>query len=261
MNRIQKSPNQLRIEIAEMIANGGEGHIPSSFSIVDILYSLYNSIPNLGDSGCAKKFVLSKGHGSAALYIVLAACNLIPDSYISHYGKSGSKLGGHPERKKVPAIEASTGSLGHGFPFAVGLALSSRIKLELGGVICLVGDGECQEGTIWEAASIASNQKLGNVLAIVDWNGSAAQLQPIENMKQKWQAFGWHAEVVDGHDTELMDSIFENLDFEGDVPRVVIAKTTKGKGVNFLEGHGIWHHKMPGKEEFALIMKELSSEP
>lgn len=251
--------NKLRMRIVEMIFAGGEGHIPSSFSIVDIVKSVYSSFPDLGSHNSDTKFVLSKGHGSAALYVVLNSCGLLPDEYLKNYGRPGSQLGGHPERKKVPAIEASTGSLGHGFPFAVGMALSSRItKDNLKKIIVLLGDGECQEGTIWEAASVASNQRLGNILAIVDWNGSAAQLQAVENLDLKWKSFGWNVIEVDGHNTQQLMEVMMKYSFLSDTPTVVIAKTTKGKGVSFLEGHGVWHHRLPNEAEMIEIRKELS---
>jgi transketolase len=254
------SANVLRLRIAEMIFSGGEGHIPSSFSILDIVRSIYCALPELGQDLSSTKFVLSKGHGSAALYVVLNSCGLLPDSYISNYGKPGSKIGGHPERQIVPAIEASTGSLGHGFPFAVGLSLSTKIKkTKPSKIISLVGDGECQEGTIWEAAAIAANQKLGNMLVFVDWNGSAAQLQPLESLAMKWESCGWKAVELDGHDCEGLIQFLINHDFSSNIPTVVLAKTTKGKGVSFMEGHGAWHHKLPNLEEMNQIRAELAS--
>ena len=257
--RIMENSNSLRLRVAEMIYFGGEGHIPSSFSILDIVSSVYSAFPELGLESSKTKFVLSKGHGSAALYVVLNSCELLADSFISNYGKPGSRIGGHPERHVVPAIEASTGSLGHGFPFAVGLALSAKIVDE-GDVkiICLVGDGECQEGTIWEAAAIAANQKLGSLLVFVDWNGSAAQLQPVENLALKWKSCGWHCLELDGHDIDGLVNFLINHDFTRDAPTVVLAKTTKGKGVSFLEGHGSWHHKLPSEDEMNQIRSELS---
>lgn len=252
--------NVLRLRIAEMIFSGGEGHIPSSFSILDIVRAVYCSFPELGQEASTTKFVLSKGHGSAALYVVLNSCGLLPDSFIDNYGKLGSRIGGHPERRIVPAIEASTGSLGHGFPFAVGLSLSAKIqKIDSSKIISLLGDGECQEGTVWEAAAIAANQKLGNMLAFVDWNGSAAQLQPLENLAMKWESCGWKAIELDGHNSEELVGFLLAHDFTSDIPTVILAKTTKGKGISFMEGHGSWHHKMPNLDEMNLIRKELKS--
>ena len=258
MQNIETS-NSLRLRLAEMIYSGGEGHIPSSFSILDILHAIYTTIPDVGLESSSTKFVLSKGHGSAALYVVLNSCGLLPDSYITNYGKPGSKIGGHPERHLVPAIEASTGSLGHGFPFAVGLSLGTRINRQKSAkTIVVVGDGECQEGTIWEAATIAANQKLGNLLVFVDWNGSAAQLQPIENLELKWKSCGWNTLGLDGHNFNEINKLLLKHDFSSETPTVVLAKTIKGKGVSFLEGHGPWHHKLPNEAEMFQIRRELS---
>ncbi len=258
IRKIENS-SKLRLRIAEMIYAGGEGHIPSSFSILDIVRAIYSAFPEIGQEASSSKFILSKGHGSAALYVVLNSCGLLADSFISNYGRPGSKIGGHPERHVVPAIEASTGSLGHGFPFAVGLSLSTKIKkIEAAKIISLVGDGECQEGTVWEAAAIAANQKLGNLLVFVDWNGSSAQLQPLENLAARWQSCGWRTIEIDGHQpVALMDFLLSH-DFTSNVPTVVLARTTKGKGVSFLEGHGSWHHKLPNPDEMNQIRMELS---
>jgi len=262
MNDIEvssKTVRQLRWQIAKMISSGGEGHIPSSFSILDIIFAIYSFGLRREKNDFVDKFVLSKGHGAAALYVVLAEFGIIPWELISHYGKSGSVLGGHPDRSKIPGVEANTGSLGHGQPFAVGLALANKILKSNERIFCLVGDGECQEGTIWEAANIATNQKLSNLVVIVDWNGSAAQLQPIENLRLKWLAFGWEVLECDGNNLRSLKETLEELNFETPKPKVIIAKTTKGYGVSFLEGHGEWHHKIPNSEQLSQIEKELTS--
>lgn len=254
-------PNYLRRQIAEMIYRSGEGHIPSAFSILDILIALYTTIPNLGNNTCQHKFVLSKGHGCAALYVVLASQNILSWEDINNYGTNGSKLGGHPDRNKQRGVEANSGSLGHGFPFSVGLCLGDKIKGNYQNrTYVLLGDGECQEGTTWEAASIAVNQNLNNLTTIIDWNGSASQLQPKEFLKEKWTAFGWRTIEVDGHDIPKMISVFESIHTETqEKPVAIIAKTTKGRGVSFIEGHGIWHHKIPNEQELRLIQMELDS--
>jgi transketolase len=172
----------LRLQVAQMITRGGEGHIPSSFSILDLVYGVYEYALRQSDNVYVDKFVLSKGHGAAALYAVLSHFDIIPKELLDQYGTSGSPLGGHPDRSKIPGVEANTGSLGHGMPFGTGLALGNKILKRDQRVFVLVGDGECQEGTIWEAANIASNNHLESLVVIVDWNGSAAQLQPIEKV-------------------------------------------------------------------------------
>jgi transketolase len=253
------NPSSLRKAIAEMISRSGEGHIPSAFSIVDILISLYSTVPSLGLPNSDNKFVLSKGHGCAALYVVLASKGILSWIDIENYGKNGSKLGGHPDRSKQSGVEANSGSLGHGFPFAVGLSLGDKLQgLHNKKTYVLLGDGECQEGTTWEAASIATNQNLTNLVAVIDWNGSASQLQPKEYLEEKWNAFGWKTIQVDGHDLTELNSLFATLQLgQAEKPVVVIARTTKGKGVSFIEGHGPWHHRIPNAQELDLIIREL----
>ena len=265
MSKVQTKPNSdLRLIIAEMVAASGEGHIPSSFSIIDILEVLYSKIlrfnPTEPDWTDRDYFVLSKGHGAAALFAILNKVGIIAKQHLDNYSLSSGILGGHPDATNVPGAEASTGSLGHGFPTAVGIALGLRIKEQGNKVFCLVGDGECHEGTIWESANIASNLKLGNLCVIVDFNGSAKQLMPHDEMTSKWAAFGWKAIEVDGHDVNQLHQTFQNLQF-GIVsqPTVIVANTVKGKGVSFIEGHGNWHHKIPSEDDMKLIRMELLS--
>ena len=241
-----------------MIYNGGEGHIPSSLSVVDIIYTIYLSGLRIKEGKYIDRFVLSKGHSAAALYVVLNEFGIIEDTILDNYGMTGSVLGGHPDRDKVPGVEANTGSLGHGMPFAVGLAMGAKIKKVDERIFTLVGDGECQEGTIWEAASIATNQSLGNLVVIVDWNGSAAQLQPIENLEAKWNAFGFDFYSCDGNSLIDLQETIQKIDFSKNQPKVILAKTIKGYGVDFLQGHGIWHHKIPSSEEMTIIEKKLA---
>ena len=253
----------LRIKIAEMVKRSGEGHIPSSFSIVDIVDHLYKKVLKVRpeDSNWSGRdyFILSKGHGCGAFYVVLHKYGFLSDQDILDYSTSKGILGGHPDSTTVPGVEASTGSLGHGFPTAVGIALGLKIKQKQNKVFVLLGDGECQEGTIWEAANIASNRKLNNLCAIVDWNGSAAQLMPIDDLPGKWKAFGWEVYEIDGHSEMDLDRVFKEIKLsKNDKPKVIVAKTIKGKGVTFTEGHGAWHHKVPSDEEMDLIIQELS---
>jgi transketolase len=204
-------------------------------------------------------FILSKGHGCLALYVNLHRHGFITDTDIELFCKKGGILGEHPDRSKVPGAEASTGSLGHGLSFAVGICLGLKIKTLSNRIFVLVGDGECQEGTIWEAANVARNRRLGNLCVIVDWNQSAMQLMPIDDMPKKWEAFGWNVHVVDGHNERELMNTLKNIDFKNDgIPTVIIAKTIKGKGVPMLEGHGIWHHRIPNKQEYQDIMNALS---
>ena len=253
----------LRLSIATLVQETGEGHIPSSYSIVDILDVLYGRIlrfrlnePRFEDRDF---FILSKGHGAAALFAVMHKYGLLSGSDLAHYGRPGGILGGHPDASKVPHVEASTGSLGHGFPSAVGISLGLRILGRGNRVFAVLGDGECHEGTIWESAHVAANLRLDSLTAIVDWNQSASQLMPIDDLPAKWQAFGWQVSEIDGHDSA---EIYETLTAQdtGGRPHAVIAHTTKGKGVSFMEGHGIWHHRIPSDAEMKLIQSELATQ-
>ena len=256
--------NELRKEIVDLVKRSGEGHIPSSFSIVDIIDVLYGHILNLTpettESSKRDYFVLSKGHGCAGLFVVLEKYGYITKQDLEYYSTSKGILGGHPDCTKVPSVEASTGSLGHGMLTALGVALGLKIKAMPNKVFCLVGDGECHEGTIWEGANVAANMNLGNFCVIVDWNQSAAQLMPKDDLTGKWRAFGWDVHEIDGHSTnELKSKLKKIRHSSGDVPQAVVAHTVKGKGVSFIEGHGRWHHRVPSEDEMIAIRAELEA--
>ena len=255
--------NNLRKKITETIYKGKDGHIPSAFSIIDILENLYQYHlkfdPNNPSWTNRDYFILSKGHGCVALYAVLEKYGFITQNDMNQFCTKDGILGEHPDCTKVPGVEASTGSLGHGLPFAIGISLGLRIGGKSNKVYVLVGDGECHEGTIWEAANVGTNLQLGNLCVIVDWNGSAAQLMPLDNLPAKWEAFGWNTQIIDGHSTEDLNKVFADTEFQiKGSPTAIIAKTVKGKGVPMLEGHGTWHHRIPNEEEFNLIMEALS---
>jgi transketolase len=253
----------LRKKIVEIVHRSKEGHIPSSFSIVDIINHLYENELRYNsqnpDWGERDYFILSKGHGCAGLYVVLEKFGFISSEDLQNYSSFQGILGGHPDMTKVPGVEASTGSLGHGFPTAIGLALGLRIQNKNNRIFCLIGDGECHEGTIWESANVGANQKLGNLCAIIDWNKSGAQLMPVDDVPSRWRAFGWETYVIDGHSHEELTKTFSSLNLSVDgKPKAVICNTIKGKGVSFLEGHGIWHHRIPSRQELLEINRELS---
>ena len=255
--------NDLRISIARMVHKSGEGHIPSSFSIIDIIDHLYGNVLQVDSTNTEwderDYFILSKGHGCGAFYATLHKYGFLEDKDIEDYSTFEGILGGHPDCTNVPGAEASTGSLGHGFPTAVGVALGLKIQNKDNKVFALLGDGECHEGTIWESANIASNRELDNLCAIVDWNGSAAQLMPKDDLPGKWKAFGWETYVIDGHSKKELTNVFDEIkNSKSKDPKAVIAKTIKGKGVSFTEGHGQWHHKIPNDAEMRLIEEELS---
>lgn len=253
----------LRKKIVDMTYRAGEGHIPSAFSIIDIIAYLYDNFLkfNPKDTQWQERdyFILSKGHGCAALYVVLEKHGFISQNDLDNKSKKHGILGGHPDRTKVPGIEASTGSLGHGIVTAMGLALGLKIKNKGNKVITLVGDGECNEGTIWETALVAANLKLGNLCCIVDNNGSSDQVLPVSDLEKKFKSFGWEVYVINGHNQDQIEQVFSRIKFELNAkPKAVIANTIKGKGVKFMETHGPWHYKVPSKEDLGQIYRELN---
>jgi len=253
----------LRRKIVDMVVAGKDGHIPSAFSILDIIEVIYREHltfrPEDPEWEGRDIFVLSKGHGCLAQYVVMGKHGILTDTHLDEFCTCQGLLGEHPDCTKVPGSEASTGSLGHGMPFAVGIAMALKIRGMNNKVYVVCGDGECQEGTIWEAANIANNQQLGNLCVVVDWNGSAAQLQSRDDLPGKWKAFGWDTTVCEGHSEEELNAAIKgaNMSIDG-APKAIIAKTTKGKGVPMLEGHGPWHHRIPNEEEYKIIMEALS---
>ena len=253
---------ELRKTIVKTIRNGGEGHIPSSFSVIDIINTLYSSHLRFkcDDPDWEERdyFILSKGHAGMALYVVLEKNGFISQNDLLEYGKFDAMLGGHPDRVKVPGVEASTGSLGHGFPFSLGIALGHKIRKKMNKIFVLVGDGECHEGSIWESALVAQNLKLDNLCLVIDNNGSAAQILPHPDIKRQWESFGWNVLETDGHDEKDLNRVFKEFRAtHNGKPTAIIAHTVKGKGVSFMETHGPWHHKIPNEQEYQDIMKEL----
>ena len=253
----------LRRQIVDMVVAGNNGHIPSAFSILDIVTHLYQDVlqVNAGNPRWAQRdfFVLSKGHGCLALYVNLHRHGFITDHDVAQFCRKGGILGEHPDVNKVPGVESSSGSLGHGFSYAVGIALGQRIKGLNNRMFVLVGDGESHEGTVWEAAHMARNLELGQLCVVVDWNQSGMQLLPHDDLPAKWSAFGWNTHVIDGHDSAQIKEAFYSVRFASrGIPTVIIAKTVKGRGVPMLEGHGMWHHRIPNPEEYVKIMEALS---
>lgn len=254
---------EYRRKIARMVYEGKDGHMPSAFSIIDIIEVLYRDFLRFDAKDPTWEgrdyFILSKGHGCLAQYVMLEKYGFITGQDIALFCKPGGILGEHPDCTKVPGVEASTGSLGHGLPFAVGIALGLRLKGLDNRVYVVVGDGECHEGSVWEAANVANNLRLGNLCVTVDWNGSAAQLMPRDDLPAKWRAFGWETTVIDGHSDQELHEAYNGVRWAAtSTPTAIVAKTVKGKGVPMIEGHGPWHHRIPNDEEMKVIMEALS---
>lgn len=259
-----KNIKNLRKEIAWMTYHSKEGHIPSAFSIIDIVAYLYEYVLKF-DSKNPKwedrdYFILSKGHGCAALYAVLKKHGFITQKDLEEKNTEFAKLATHPDRVKIPGVEASTGSLGTGIGMALGIALGLRILNKPSKVITLIGDGESNEGTIWETALLASNLKLGNLCVISDHNGSADKVLAVTNPEKKWDSFGWNVYSIDGHDSKQIKKTFDSINFKDDAkPNVIIAHTKKGKGIKAMEDNfGYWHSRVPTEEQLKEIYDELN---
>lgn len=263
---LQKKVKELRKVIFKTICKGGGGHIPASLSIVEILTVLYYRVLRM-DAGNPKdpardRFILSKGHAGVALYAVLADKGFFDKKHLDTFGQRGTILGGHPDMHKVPGLEASTGALGHGFPFGVGMALAAKMDKKDYRVFVLVGDGECQEGSVWEAALFAPQHKLDNLVVIIDYNkyqalDSLERIVSLDPLVDKWQAFGWAVKEVDGHDISQLLDVFKRVPFTKDKPGLIIANTIKGKGISFMENVPIWHFRLPNTEEMKIACNEL----
>ncbi len=269
ITKLTKKANWVRAQILEMIVLAGKGHIGGAFSCTDILVALYYGdilrfkASNRNWDG-RDRFILSKGHSCAALYVILADLGYFPISELRNYQKEGCILGGHPDRK-IPGIEADTGSLGHGLGIGAGLALSAKMDKKNFMTVVLLGDGECYEGSVWEAASFASHHKLNNLIGVVDKNGlcstdfikDCVEIAPLED---KWKAFGWEVINVNGHSFDELLSVFSNFRSRKSAkPLMIIASTVKGKGVSFMEGNPDWHHAVPKGEQVKIAKSELNN--
>lgn len=243
-----------RREILDMTHRANASHVGSALSVIDILAVLYSGGANIASSNVDNPerdiVILSKGHSASALYAVLGLKGFFPREWLLNYSGNGALLGGHVTSKGVPGVELSTGSLGHGFPYGLGIALSRSRQSKNGHVFVIMSDGECNEGTTWESAMIANHHKLSNLTVIIDRN-RIQSLAPTEDtlalepFAAKWRAFGWDVMEIPGHDhAQLLQSLRSSKS-----PRCVIADTVKGKGVNFMENSVLWHYKSPSLEE------------
>lgn len=263
---IQEQIKELRKTIFLTAYKGNTGHLASALSVIEILYVLYfrgvlkydSANPNWEERD---KLIMSKGQGSLALYSVLSKAGFFPREELDSFCQPGSKLGGEPKLGDIPGVEASTGSLGHGLSYAVGIAMAYKIQKKKNHVYVIIGDGECQEGSMWEAAMAAKNFKLDNLTVIMDNNklqamGTVKELMSIDDWAGKWKEFGWYVINVDGHDVERLENVLREQRIE-DTPTMIIADTIKGKGISFMENVPIWHFRMPNEEELKIVMKEL----
>ncbi len=253
-----------------MIGAAGSGHPGGSLSCIEVLCALYFGgvmHHDPADPGMEGRdwFVLTKGHAAPALYATLARAGYLPADELPTLRKLGSRLQGHPDSTLVPGVEVSTGSLGQGLSICCGIACGLALDGREGTVFALLGDGECEEGQVWEAAMFAAHRKLGNLVAIIDANGLQidGRVQDVcnpEDLGEKFAAFGWQVSEVDGHDIEaLIAALNRAKASDAPAPQLVIARTVKGKGVSFMEGEAGWHGKAPDAEQLACALQELGA--
>jgi len=242
----------IRRSIVGALEGGRRGHLGSSMSMVEIFRVLYDSFLKYNPKDPKwidrDRCILSKGHGCLTLYAILADKGFFPQEELKTFCLPTSRLGGHPELGKLPGVEASTGALGHGLSIGVGVALAARIRKQQYRVVVVTGDGEINEGSIWEAAMSASKHKLSNLTVIVDYNklqsyGDTKEVMDLEPLTDKWRSFGFATVEVDGHDVSSLDNLFNKLPIDHEKPTAIICHTIKGKGFPFAEGSAYWHHK------------------
>lgn len=253
---------EARINILKMTTEAKASHVASALSVVDLISVLYAKVvkfdinnPELIERD---KVILSKGHAASALYSVLGIVGFFPTEWLSNYCKNDSELGGHVTSAKVPGVELSTGSLGHGLPYGLGIAFSDRKENLISRTFIIMSDGECDEGTTWESALFANHHELKNVCVIIDRNriqslGDTEDTLRLEPFDKKWLSFGWDVRVIDGHN---YDQIFEALK-PSEKPLCVIAETIKGKGVDFMENSVLWHYRPPNNDDLRQALHKL----
>jgi transketolase len=256
----------IRRHVVRMTNRAKSSHVGTSLSMADILAVLYSGAlritPETVDSPDRDRFILSKGHGCAGLYAALAESGFFPMSWLNEFYSDGAMLAGHATHNGVPGVEVSTGSLGHGLPMAVGMALAGKQDRRDYRVVTLLSDGECDEGTIWEAALFAPQHRLDNLVVIVDYNkiqslGFVRDTLDLEPFAAKWEAFGWQTLEIDGHSCAAIESAMDTVPIRTGRPTCIIAHTVKGKGVSFMENTVLWHYRTPLGEEFRQAMDEL----
>lgn len=262
----QELAKTIRRHVLQMTHQAKTSHVGTSLSMAELLAVLYGGIlrvrPEEPEWPSRDRFILSKGHGCAGLYAVLAERGFFPKTWLEDFCQNGSRLAGHVTHTGVPGIEVSTGSLGHGLSLACGMALTGKRETQNHRIFTLLSDGECDEGSIWEAAMFASHHQLDNLIAIVDYNkiqslGNVKDILDLEPLCAKWEAFGWNTREIDGHDMDRLEEALNDIPFQKGKPSCVIAHTIKGKGVSFMENQLLWHYRSPDSEELKRALKEL----
>jgi transketolase len=252
-----------RREILQMTHDAGASHVGSALSVVDILCAIYSGALNISCKNYSKIdrdiVILSKGHACTALYAVLSLTGFFPEKWLREYSSNGSKLGGHVTSGYIPGVELSTGSLGHGLPYGLGISLARKRNRVSGRTYVIMSDGECDEGTTWESALIANHFGIDNLCVIIDRNnlqsmGSTESTLALEPFAEKWKAFGWDVIEIDGHNFK---ELVEALNYFSYKPICIIANTIKGKGVDFMEGSVVWHYRPPSKKDLLEALEQI----
>ncbi|GIN91714.1 transketolase [Siminovitchia terrae] len=264
---------QARRQVIETVHHAGAGHVGGPLSAIDLLTYLYFNEMKIDPSNPRDKdrdrFVLSKGHSAIALYSVLALRGYMPTEELKTFDSLNSRLQAHPDMNTLPGLDMSTGSLGQGISAAVGIALGAKLQNKDFRTYCMIGDGESQEGQVWEAADIGSKYGLDNLVVILDynrlqqfgWNGENGKRKiPLTNPEQRWEAFGWYVITIDGHDFQDISSAFNEAREVKGKPVIIVANTVKGKGISFMENAYLWHSRVPTDEELTNAVSELSVE-
>lgn len=270
LRMLEKKAARLRKTCIEISSNKKIPHLGSCLSCADILTVLYwdslNIDPKDPKNEDRDRFLLSKGHASPIYLQGLAQRGFFPESDLELFGLNGSLFHEHPPKPGyINGVEAATGSLGHGFSMGLGMAKAARIKSKTYKVFVLLGDGECNEGVIWECAMLAPKMDVGNLIAIIDYNklqatGRSQEITAIDPLEKKWESFGWHTQVIDGHNLLEIKKAVDKAISTPDQPSMIIANTIKGKGVTFMEDDNNWHYRTPNKEELTAALKELGGE-
>jgi transketolase len=261
---------KIRIHALRMTSRGGSSHIGAIFSMADIVATLYGAVLRVDPSNPSApdrdRFILSKGHAGGGVYAALAERGFFSVDRLADHYQDGSQLSGHVSHKGIPGVELSTGSLGHGLSVSAGMALGAKLDGRTHRVFCLMSDGECDEGSVWEAILFAGHHKLSRLIAVIDYNkiqslAPVAETLALEPFADKWRNFGWRVIETPGHDhAKLLDALDAAPDSDGR-PTVVLAHTTKGKGVSFMENTVLWHYRTARGEEFDAALRELEAAP
>jgi transketolase len=267
-DQLQDLSKQIRKHVLHMTHRARSSHIGTNYSMIELLVVLYSKTlhvkPTQPDWSNRDRFILSKGHGCAAYYAILAEVGFFPIEWLDTFYQNGSRLAGHTTHTNVPGIEISTGSLGHGLSIATGMALAAKRDGKSYRVFCMLSDGECDEGSTWEPILFAPQHKLDNLISIVDYNkiqslGRVKEVMNLDPFADKWRTFGWTVREIDGHNLNEIETVLDQVPYEPDRPSCVIAHTVKGKGVSFMEDKLLWHYRSPQGREFEAALAELEN--